>query len=91
MKKVFGNTKGLKTSQLRKIENLYRRKIRPEYIITPQLTRDISQLSRDLHRQIGLLIDRKGKIPYVIVGNHQGIVIPDTREYRSAPGRSRKV
>jgi GTP-binding protein HflX len=89
MKKVFGNTKGLKTSQLRKIENLYRRKIRPEYIITPQLARDISQLSHDLHRQIGLLIDRKGKIPYVIVGNHQGIVIPDTREYRSAPGRLR--
>ena len=89
MKKVFGNTKGLKTSQLRKIENLYRRKIRPEYIITPQLARDISQLSRDLHRQIGLLIDRKGKIPYVIVGNHQGIVIPDTRDYRSAPGRLR--
>jgi len=89
MKKVFGNTKGLKVSQLRKLENLYRRKIRPENIITPQLARDISQLSRDLHRQIGLLIDRKGKIPYVIVGNHQGIVIPDTREYRSAPGRLR--
>ncbi len=89
MKRVFGNIKGLKISQLRKIENLYRRKIRPEFIITPQLARDISQLSRDLHRQIGLLIDRKGKIPYVIVGNHQGIVIPDTREYRSAPGRLR--
>ncbi len=89
MKKVFGNTKGLKTSQLRKIENLYRRKTRPEYIITPQLARDISQLSHNLHRQIGLLIDRKGKIPYVIVGNHQGIVIPDASEYRSAPGRLR--
>ena len=89
MKKVFGNTKGLKVSQLRKIENLYRRKTRPETIISPQLARDISQLSHDCHRQIGLLIDRKGKIPYVIVGNHQGIVIPDTREYRSAPGRLR--
>ena len=89
MKKVFGNTKGLKVSQLRKIENLYRRKIRPEYIISPQLARDISQISHDLHRQIGLLIDRRGKIPYVIIGNHQGIIIPDTREYRSAPGRLR--
>jgi len=89
MKKVFGNTKGLKTSQLRKVENLYRRKVRPEFIITPQLARDISRLSFELHRQLGLLIDRKGKIPYVIVGNHQGIVIPDTREYRLAPGRLR--
>ncbi len=89
MKKVFGTTKGLKTNQLRRIENLYRRKVRPEYIITPQLARDISQLSHELHRQIGILIDRRGKIPYVIIGNHQGIVIPDTREYRSAPGRLR--
>ena len=91
MKKIFGNTKGLKTSQIHKIENLYRRKTPPEFIITPELARDISRLSLDIKRQIGLLIDRKGKIPYVIVGNHHEIVIPDTPEYRSAPGRLRGI
>jgi len=91
MKKIYGNTKGLKTNQIRKIENLYRRKTPPEFIITPELARDISRLSLDINRQIGLLIDRKGKISYVIVGNHNQIVIPDTPEYRSAPGRLRGV
>ncbi len=91
MKKIYGNTKGLKTSQVRKIENLYRRKTPPESIITPELARDMSRLSLDIKRQIGLLIDRKGKIPYVIVGNHNEIVIPDTPEYRSAPGRLRGI
>ena len=91
MKKLIGNTKGLKASQVRKIENLYRRKTPPEFIITPELARDISRLSLDINRQIGLLIDRKGKIPYVIVGNHNEIVIPDTPEYRSAPGRLRGI
>jgi GTP-binding protein HflX len=91
MKKVYGNTKGLKASQVRKIENLYRRKTPPEFIVTPELARDISRLSLDINRQIGLLIDRKGKIPYVIVGNHNQIVIPDTPEYRSAPGRLRGI
>ena len=91
MKKIYGNTKGLKASQVRKIENLYRRKTPPEFIITPELARDISRLSLDINRQIGLLIDRKGKIPYVIVGNHNEIVIPDTPEYRSAPGRLRGI
>ena len=70
MKKAYGNTKGLKASQIHKIENLYRRKTPPEFIITPELARDMSRLSRDIKRQIGLLIDRKGKIPYVVVGNH---------------------
>ncbi|MDX2448139.1 MAG: GTPase HflX [Desulfobacterales bacterium] len=91
MKKLYGNTKGLKTSQVRKIENLYRRKTPPEFIITPELARDISRLSLDINRQIGLLIDRKGKTSYVIVGNHNQIVIPDIPEYRSAPGRLRGV
>ena len=89
MKKIFGNTKGLKASQIRKIENLYRRKTPPEFIITPELARDLSRLSLDIKRQIGLLMDRKGRISYVIVGNHNKIVIPDTPEYRSAPGRLR--
>jgi len=91
MKKIFGNTKGLKANQIRKIENLYRRKTPPEFIITPDLARDMSRLSLDIKRQIGILIDRKGKIPYVIVGNHNEIVIPDTPEYRSAPGRLRGI
>jgi len=91
MKKVYGNTKGLKANQIRRLENLYRRKTPSEFIIAPGLARDISRLSLDINRQIGLLIDRKGKIPYVIVGNHHEIVIPDTPEYRSAPGRLRGI
>jgi GTP-binding protein HflX len=91
MKKIFGSTKGLKASQIHMIENLYRRKTPPEFIITPELARDLSRLSLDINRQIGLLIDRKGKISYVIVGNHHEIVIPDTPEYRSAPGRLKGI
>lgn len=59
----------------------------PEYLITFELTRDLAGLSHELRRQVGLLIDRAGRIAYVIVGNHQGIVLPSTHEYRIAPGR----
>ena len=87
MKKVFGNTGGLKANQIRRIENLYRRKIDPEYIITPELARDVSRLSNEIRRQIGLLINRAGKISSVIIGDQQKIVIPDISDYRTAPGR----
>ncbi|MCJ7772812.1 MAG: GTPase HflX [Desulfobacterales bacterium] len=89
MKRIFGNTGGLKASQVRRLENLYRRRIPTEYIVTAELARDISVLSHEIQRQIGLLINRGGRIEYVVVGDHQKIIIPDTSEYRTAPGRLR--
>ena len=87
MKRLFGNIGGLKAGQIRRLENLYRRRLPPQFLITFELARDISMLSYEIRRQIGLLINRRGKIVYVVVGNHHGIVIPDTSEYRVAPGR----
>ncbi len=89
MKRIFGNTGGLKANHIRRLENLYRRRVPPEFLITPEIARDIGRLSYEIRRQIGLLIDRMGKIAYVIAGDHQRIVIPDTDEYRTAtaPGR----
>jgi GTPase len=87
MKKLHGNLKGLKPNQIRRLENLYRRRVTPEFLITPELARDICFLSHEIHRQIGLLINRQGKIAFVVIGTHHDIVIPETQDYRSAPDR----
>ena len=71
MKRLFGNSRGLKTNHIRRLENLYRRRIPPEFLITLELARTISRLSHEIRRQIGLLINRAGKIAYVIVGDHR--------------------
>lgn len=89
MKKLFGNTVGLKANQIRRLENLYRRRIPPRFVITPELARDLGRLSHEIKRQIGLLINRSGKIAYVIVGDHKKIIIPHIRDYRAAPDRLR--
>ncbi len=89
MKKVYGNTRGLKADALRRLQNLYRRRIPPRFPVTPELAREIGLLSAQIRRQIGLLIDRGGRIDYVLVGDRQGIVIPDISHYRLAPGRLR--
>jgi len=89
MKYLFGNTTGLKANQIRRLENLYRRRIGPEFLLTPELARDMSRLSHEIRRQIGFLIDRQGRIVYIIVGDGNRILIPDTDEYRTAPGRLR--
>ena len=89
MKRLHGNIGGLKSSQTRRLEMLYRRRVPPDQVITFELAREISSLSYEGRRQVGLLIDRNGRIVSVIVGDHQKIVIPNLEEYRTAPGRLR--
>jgi len=87
MKKIFGNIIGLKPSQINRLENLYSRRIPPESLISLELAQEISGLSHEIRLQIGLLIDRQGKIAHVLVGDQQKIIIPDLSEYRTIPGR----
>jgi GTP-binding protein HflX len=43
----------------------------------------------EVTRQIGVLIDRKGNIEYVMVGDRKGIFLPDLGRFRVAPNRLR--
>jgi len=87
MKKVYGNLAGLKANQIRRLEKLYRRRIPPEYLISPELARDMSLLSHEIRRQLGLLVNRQGRITSVVVGDAKKIVLPPNPEYQAAPGR----
>ncbi|UCD88377.1 MAG: GTPase HflX [Desulfobacterales bacterium] len=87
--KLYGQTGGLKASQIRRLNNLYRRRTPPAFVISPELSKVITQLSYEIRRQVGLLIDRRGWITHVVVGNHQAIVIPNIEKYRSGGGRLR--
>jgi len=50
-------------------------------LITPELTRYITGLSREISRQIGLLITRSGVVAHAIVGDEREIVIPELKDY----------
>jgi GTP-binding protein HflX len=89
MKRIHGHTTGLKPAQLKRLQNFYRRRVAPQMLVSPELARDMAEMSFSTGRQIGLLIDRAGRIPFVIVGDRHRIVIPDLDDYRVAPGRLR--
>ena len=86
---ALGNTLGLKPNQLRRIEKLYTRRIPPNQIVTPEFARQLGELSHETRRQIGVLIDRKGHVQYVMVGDIRGIELPDFKRVRVASGRFR--
>ncbi len=46
-------------------------------------------MSREINRQIGILVSRPGDIEYVIVGDHRSITIPSLSDYRTGSSRLR--
>src|SRR5438552_4567820 len=89
MRNLHGNTQGLKPNQLRRIEKLYQRRIPPHQIVAPEFARQLSELSHETNRQLGALIDRKGYVEYVMVGDAHRIEMPDFRRVRVAGDRFR--
>lgn len=72
-----GNLTGLKPSQIKALERIDRRRIPPGQVVTGDLARFLSELSFDIRRQLGIIVDRQGLIVHVIVGDDREIVIPD--------------
>ncbi len=87
IRKLVGNTSGLKTAQLKHLERLGKKRIPPDLIISHEVARTMTEISNDTGRQVGVLIDRSGQIDMVIVGDARQIVIPALSGIRSSGGR----
>ncbi|MBK8464626.1 MAG: GTPase HflX [Chloracidobacterium sp.] len=86
---VHGFTRGLKHNQLRRIEKLGTRRVPSDSIVSPELARQMTEISHETGRQIGVLINRKGQIEYVMVGTAKGIELPDFGRARVSEDRFR--
>jgi len=71
------------------MERLYRRKIQPQRIISPEVGGSLTEISSEIGRQVAILVNRKGNVEYVIVGDQRGILIPDLSRHRGGPTRLR--
>jgi GTP-binding protein HflX len=77
----------LKPNQLRRLEKMHQRRIPPKEIVTPEFARQLTEISHEIGRQVGVLVDRKGHVESVIVGDVTKIVLP--AQDRSRLGHSR--
>jgi GTP-binding protein HflX len=64
------------------LQNLYRRRVSGREIITHELTRQLCSISFEIQRQVALLVNRKGEVVSVIVGDDKNILIPDLGRFR---------
>ena len=78
---------GLKPQQVSRLERLYRRRVPPPHLLTPELARQLAEISAEIKRQVGVLLDRQGLPALVLVGDPKGLVIPPLQRERQAGSR----
>ena len=63
--------------------------MQPRELCSPELARHLSEASREIGRQIGVLLNRRGEVEYVIVGDARQIELPDVGRARAGQLRLR--
>src|SRR5512142_2728732 len=89
MQDVHGNTLGLKPSQLHALRRTYRRRVDARTIVSPELARHLTEVSLETGRQVGVLLDRKGDVQAVMVGDARKLELPDVGRSRAGESRLR--
>ncbi len=79
----------MQASHRRTLERTYRRRVPPHEVVSAELARHLTEISRELGRQVGVLIERDGNIRNVIVGDAAQLMLPDVGRLRGRAGRFR--
>ncbi len=87
--RIYGDVKGLSHRERHSLERLYRRKVSPDRLISPELARSLASISSAVGRQVGVTLNRKGEVCHVILGDPNSILIPDLSRFRRGFGRLR--
>lgn len=88
---LYGNTLGLKPNQTRRLLKLYDRRVPPNRIVSQEFARSLTEVSQEIRRQVGVLVDRGGYVASVMVGDASSIQIPDIKRSRAGASRFRGV
>ncbi|MCX5730273.1 MAG: GTPase HflX, partial [Deltaproteobacteria bacterium] len=67
----------------------YRRRVDAGEVVSPELARHLTEISRETNRQVGVLLDRKGDVSWVIVGDAGKLTMPDIGRARAGSHRLR--
>ncbi len=89
MHELSGNLTGLKPSEVKALERIYRRRVSPSDVVSAELAGYMCTLSREIERQVGILASRRGDIEHVFVGDASRIFVPEFGRLRAGRGRFR--
>ena len=91
MAEIKGNVVGLKPNQKKTLLRLFQKRVDRESLISWELGRYLTEISLEIGRQVGILIDRKGNVLQVFVGDSKSIMISELGRFRVGKSRFRGV
>ncbi len=86
---IQGNLLGISRQKQDEISRLFRRRIPADLITTHEFNRELCSLSHEIGRQIGTLINRRGQVESVVVGDDKSLLLGDVGLSRGDPARFR--
>jgi GTP-binding protein HflX len=74
---------------VRALERLYRRRLPAGRLITQEFARELTEISSEIGREVGVLVDRRGAVTHAMVGSRSAIEMPEWGRLRAGQGRLR--
>ncbi len=88
---ITGKVQYLDKKHIKRLEKLEKRRIPSYQIISPHVANVISKISNEISKQIGVIVDRSGKIRMFVIGDEREILWPTMLEFRLNRYRLREV
>jgi GTPase len=83
----LAKSKGLRTSEIRKLNRLLQQRIPADKVVTTEMAESLAEISQEIGYPICLVIDRRGQVINITVGQLQDVQTPELKGVRVGPGR----
>jgi GTP-binding protein HflX len=83
----LSNTKGLKKSELKKLQRLLQERIPENRVLTLDLAESIAEISQETGSAISVVVNRRGQVVNITVGHPRDVNVPEMKGLRVGPGR----
>lgn len=84
---IYGNLQGLKSSQLKQLQRLYRQRLPGVCLTTPEFAQRLAAISTDIHQPLCAYFNRRGQAIRIGVGSPRQTQIPPLELPRYGAGR----
>jgi GTP-binding protein HflX len=86
---LTGDFEKVRPSQMGHLQRLERNVTEPDRFVSPSLCRKLAQSATELGRIIGVLIDRRGHVKHILLGEPRRVWMPDLGRLGGGRGRTR--
>lgn len=84
---IYGNLKGLKSSQLKQLSRLYHQRLPVDCLTTPEFAQRVAAISTEIGQPVCTYLNRRGQVIRVGVGSPRQTQIPPLELPRYGAGR----